>query len=147
MIIYRDSPDGIEPRQLAGFFVGWPNPPSPARHLDILQNSEVVVLAVDDATGTAVGFITAITDHVVTAYIPHLEVLPAYQGQGIGRSLVERMVARLSDFYAIDLVCDPDVEPFYELLGFRKVGGLCLRNYDRQSGVPAPQDGSSRRNP
>lgn len=138
VISYRNSPDGIRADQLTGFFVGWPNPPSPEAHLRILAHSAAVVLAVDDTSERVVGFITAITDHVVTAYIPHLEVLPSYQGQGIGRELVERMVARLRELYAIDLVCDPDVEPFYEKLGFRKVTGMCLRNFDRQAGAQEP---------
>ena len=138
MIDWRNSPDGIGPDQLTGFFVGWPNPPDPETHLRILRHSDAVVLAVDEATGQVAGFITAITDHVITAYIPHLEVLPDYQGQGIGRELVVRMVARLHDLYAIDLVCDPDVEPFYEKLGFQRVGGMCVRNYDRQAGAPTP---------
>ena len=109
MIVYRESTDGVRPAHLAGFFVGWPNPPSPETHLRILDHSDAIVLAVDEETSRVVGFITAITDHVVAAYIPHLEVLPPYQGQGIGRALVERMVRRLKDLYMIDLLCDPDV--------------------------------------
>ena len=137
-ISYRDTADGIEPVHLTGFFVGWPNPPQPGTHLQLLRNSDMVILAVDDETGQVVGYITAITDHVLAAYLPHLEVLPGYQGVGIGRELVERMVASLRDLYMIDLVCDPDVEPFYERLGFRKVGGMCVRNYDRQPGDLQP---------
>jgi len=138
VIIYRESPAGIEPRHLAGFFVGWPNPPQPDTHLQVLLHSDAIVLAVDDATGQVVGYITAITDHVLAAYIPHLEVLPNYQGTGIGRALVERMLDKLRDIYMIDLVCDPDVESFYEKIGFRKVGGMCVRNYDRQAGTLPP---------
>jgi len=109
MIDWRDSLDGFTPDRLTGFFVGWPNPPDPETHLRILRHSDAVVLAVDEATGQVAGFITAITDHVITAYIPHLEVLPDYQDQGIGRELVVRMVARLRDLYAID--CSPSSPP------------------------------------
>ena len=138
MISYRDTPDGIEAKHLTGFFVGWPNPPQPETHLQVLQHSDAVVLAIEDETGQVVGYITAITDHVLAAYIPHLEVLPTHQGSGIGRALVERMVEKLGDLYMIDLVCDPDVVPFYERLGFRKTNGMFVRNYDRQSGNPQP---------
>jgi GNAT superfamily N-acetyltransferase len=37
------------------------------------------------------------------------EVLPAWQGQGIGRQLLERMLARLATLYAIDLLCDAEL--------------------------------------
>jgi hypothetical protein len=79
MISYTDSVAGITADKLQGFFVGWPNPPSPETHLKLLANSNYIVLAVDDETGNIVGFITAISDGVLSAYIPFLEVLPAYQ--------------------------------------------------------------------
>src|SRR5689334_15924281 len=136
MISYLDSIDGITAEQLQGFFVGWPNPPSPATHLRILAGSYAVQLARDGASGAIVGFATAISDGVSCAYIPHLEVLPAYQGQGIGSELVRRMLAKLRHLYMIDLVCDPDVQPFYERLGMRAVIGMVARNYDRQNCEP-----------
>jgi len=136
VIGYRDTPAGIGPEHLNGFFVGWPNPPSPEVHLNVLLHSDAVVLALDEESGQVVGYITAITDHVLAAYIPHLEVLPSYQGAGIGRALVERMLEKLGDLYMIDLVCDPDVVAFYERLGFRKNNGMFIRNYQNQSGAP-----------
>lgn len=134
MIEYRHSAEDITPTQLNGFFVGWPNPPTADVHLRLLRNSDAVVLAVDKATGQVVGFITAITDNVLAAYIPFLEVLPAYQRQGIGQTLARRMLERLKDLYMIDLVCDADVQPFYERLGMRHAVGMCARNYAQQSG-------------
>ena len=117
MIIYTDSLAGVTSEHLkGGFFVGWPNPPSPINHYRILANSAAIVLArIDD--GTVVGFITAVSDHVSCAYIPHLEVLSAYQGQGIGSELVRLMVEKLRHLYMIDLVCDSSLQQFYERLG------------------------------
>jgi ribosomal protein S18 acetylase RimI-like enzyme len=135
MITYTDSLDGITTDKLNGFFVGWPNPPKPDAHLRILQGSAHVVLAVDDQTDQVVGFMTALSDGVSAAYIPHLEVLPAYQKQGIGSALVTRMLARLRHLYMIDLMCDPDLQPFYERFGMRSYTGMLVRNYDRQSGT------------
>ncbi len=138
MIVYRESTEGVTPAALAGFFVGRPNPPDADTHLRILDHSDAFVLAVEEERSRVVGFITAITDHVVAAYIPHLEVLPPYQGQGIGRALVERMLVRLQDLYMIDLLCDADVEDFYAGLGFQKAGGMCVRNYENQAGARQP---------
>ena len=100
-----------------------------------MANSAAIVLA-RIADGTVVGFITAVSDHVSCAYIPHLEVLPDYQGQGIGSELVRRMVEKLRHLYMIDLVCDPSLQSFYERLGMRPVVGMVLRNYDQQAGKP-----------
>ncbi|HYF62120.1 MAG TPA: GNAT family N-acetyltransferase [Herpetosiphonaceae bacterium] len=134
MITYQDDLAGIEPGMLAGFFVGWPDPPAPATHLRLLDGSQHALLARDEASGQVVGFVTAISDGVLTAFIPLLEVLPDYQGRGIGQELVRRMLERLRQLYAIDLLCDADLQPFYARLGMRPASGMLVRNYDRQSG-------------
>jgi GNAT superfamily N-acetyltransferase len=112
---------------LVGFFEGWPSPPSPARHLALLVSSDLVATARDGAR--VVGFVTAITDGVLSAYIPLLEVLPDYRGQGVATALVERLLGRLDDLYMVDVVCDEDVVPFYERLGFVKGVAMMRRNY------------------
>ncbi len=136
MISYIDTIEGIAAEHLQGFFVGWPNRPAPATHLRILAGSYAIQLARDDATSAVVGFITAISDGVSCAYIPHLEVLPAYQGRGIGSELVRRMLEQLRHLYMIDLICDTNVQPFYARRGMQPSTGMILRNYDRQSGAP-----------
>ena len=133
MIVYRDTHDALVAEQLRGFFVGWPDPPSPAAHLRLLRGSYAVALALDEATGMVVGFATAISDGVSCAYIPHLEVLPDYRGRGIGTALMGRLLARLRHLYMIDLTCDPEAQPFYARLGLRPSTGMVIRNYDRQS--------------
>lgn len=117
MVSYASSVDGIQPEQLTGFFVGWPVKPSPRRHLELLRGSYALEIALD--AGQVIGFATAISDGVMSASIPLLEVLPPYQGRGIGSELIRRLVARLDDLYMIDLSCDASLEPFYDALGFR----------------------------
>ena len=131
---YSYTADGISPKELQGFFVGWPDPPSPDTHLRLLKNSDEIVLAIDDSAGTVVGFVTAITDHQLSAYIPFLEVRTEYQHRGIGSQLVRRMIARLGGLYMIDLVCDPDLQPFYASLGMQPMTAMKIRNYQYQSG-------------
>ena len=135
-IVYSSDVTGIEAHHLAGFFVGWPNPPDPAAHLRVLRGSDAVVLALDEEPGNVVGFITAITDKVLAAYIPHLEVLPGYQDRGIGSELMRRMLDHLRDFYMIDLMCDSELQPYYERFGFQRSQGMVFRNYQHQSGRP-----------
>jgi ribosomal protein S18 acetylase RimI-like enzyme len=134
-INYTFTAKGISPEQLRGFFDGWPNPPSPETHLRLLKNSDEVVLAIDRETKRVVGFITAITDHVLSAYIPFLEVVPEYRGRGIGSELVDLMLERLGDLYMIDLICDQELQAFYAKRGMREATGMAKRNYDNQSGT------------
>jgi ribosomal protein S18 acetylase RimI-like enzyme len=131
MITYSASLDSISAAMLrGGFFEGWPNPPAPEDHFRMLQGSAAIVLALDGAH--VVGFITAISDGVSSAYIPHLEVLPAYRKQGIGGELLQRMLAQLRHLYMIDLICDAHVQSFYARFGMRPWTAMILRNYDRQ---------------
>jgi GNAT superfamily N-acetyltransferase len=112
-VVYTGDASTLAAADLDGFFVDWPVRPSPERHLRILHGSDVVVLARDGDRGRVIGFVTAVTDGALSAFIPLLEVLPQWQGQGIGSELVRRVLAELDDLYMVDLVCDPELEPFY----------------------------------
>lgn len=116
MIAYSDSAAEVVPDDLAGFFVGWPSPPTLDRRLELLRRSDAVSLAYDE--GSLVGFATAISDGVLAAYIPFLEVLPSHQLQGIGTGLIERLLAQLDDLYMVDVACDAPLERFYAQLEF-----------------------------
>ncbi|WP_328774648.1 GNAT family N-acetyltransferase [Deinococcus aquaedulcis] len=133
--ILQTTLEGISPAQLTGFFVGWPNPPSPETFYRLLAGSYRFVLAVQ--RGQVIGFVQAVSDGVLTAFVPLLEVRPEHQGRGIGRALMERLLAELADFYAVDLACDDDLVPFYEGLGLRRANLMFRRNYARQQGRPA----------
>jgi ribosomal protein S18 acetylase RimI-like enzyme len=127
MIDYFDTLDAIEPGQLQGFFVGWRHPFPPETHLRMLAGSDLAQLAIDADSGQVVGFVAALTDGVQGAFITLLEVLPAYQGQGIGQELMERMLEQLRDIQTIELMCDADLVPFYERFGMKPAGGMVLR--------------------
>ncbi len=133
---YKYNLDDISSDMLRGFFVDWPNPPSPQTHLKLLENSSKVVISVDEQSKQVVGFITAISDGVLSAYIPFLEVLPAHKNRGIGKELIKRMLEELSNIYMIDLCCDDDLIPLYKKFGMIRSNGMLLRNYKMQSGIP-----------
>jgi predicted N-acetyltransferase YhbS len=123
---YVTSAEGVVPHQLSGFFAGWPSPPSPEKHLALLQASSHVVLARE--ADEIVGFVTAISDGVLAAYIPLLEVRREWRGKGVGLQLVRRLLAELDHHYMVDVVCDPDLIPFYERFGMTPLAGMALRN-------------------
>jgi GNAT superfamily N-acetyltransferase len=128
VISYIENADEIRAGQLRGFFVDWAETPTPERHLDLLRGSYAVELALDD--DAVVGFATAISDGVMSAFIPLLEVLPEYQHQGTGTELMRRLLDQLDRFYMVDLCCDAALEPFYARLGFRVLDrGMGIRRY------------------
>ncbi|HMS56490.1 MAG TPA: GNAT family N-acetyltransferase [Fimbriimonadaceae bacterium] len=131
-ITYVNHGHHLRPENLEGFFVGWPNPPSPQTHLRLLNQSDVVWVAMDGER--CVGFVNALSDGVLYGFVPLLEVLPPYQGRGIGSVLMRRMLDSLRGRYAVDLVCDKSLEPFYEQFGMRGGSSMMLRRYERQSG-------------
>ena len=130
-IHYTNSLDGIVPEMLSGFFEGWCVPPSKEKHFRILQGSAHVVLALDESQHRVIGFTNAISDCVNAAFIPLLEVLADYRGQGIGRELVKRLLQELEDYPCIDLTCDPELQPFYEKCGMKRSVGMIIREYSR----------------
>lgn len=109
-----------------GFFEGWPSAPSPDKHLLLLRRSTHVALALD--AGRVVGFANVLSDGVLSAYIPLLEVLPGYRRQGIGSELIRRLLAAVDGLYTVDVICDEAVLPFYERLGFHRAVGAVTRN-------------------
>lgn len=135
MIEYSTDPTGLGPDDLADFFVGWPDPPSPAGRVALLRGSTHVVVARD--AGRVVGFVTALSDGVLMAYVPLLEVLPEYQGTGVGTALVNQVLDEIGDLYGVDVCCDDDVVAFYERFGFQRVNGMVLRPHLKPRQDPA----------
>lgn len=128
MIAYETELADVRPADLEGFFVGWPAPPTPERHLALLRGSEHALLARDERSGRIVGFVNVVGDGVHSAFVPLLEVLPEYQGRGIGTELVRRALDLVRDRYSVDVVCDEELVPFYERFGMQRLAGMALRN-------------------
>lgn len=131
-IEYLDSPEKISADMVPDFFVGWPNPPDKKIFIEILKNSHKIVIA--KKGNNIIGFITAISDGILSAYIPFLEVLPDFQNKGIGAELMHQMKEKLKNIYMVDLICDSSLEGYYKKLGFTKSSGMILRNYEFQNG-------------
>ncbi|GAB6109096.1 GNAT family N-acetyltransferase [Fusibacter bizertensis] len=116
------------------FFAGWPNPPSNQVHRTILEESYKAIVCIDDSIPEIIGFITSVSDGVLSAYIPLLEVIPSYQGRGIGKELVRLLKKELDDLYMIDLLCDANLQTYYESLEMIPSQGMVIRNYKNQNG-------------
>ncbi len=132
MIRISVNREELKVEHLNGFFVGWPNPPKNDIFLKLLKGSYKVVIALDNEK--VIGFITAISDGVLSAYIPFFEILPEYQSKGIGQRLFSKMKEELSHLYMIDLLCDEELITYYEKIGMQKASGAIIRNYENQNG-------------
>ncbi|MGI8855729.1 MAG: GNAT family N-acetyltransferase [Thermomicrobiales bacterium] len=129
MIRYTNSVVDITIDHLrSGFFADWEVALSAEKLLALLQGSDYVVLALDGVPKRVIGFVTAVSDGVTCAFIPLLEVLPTYQGQGIGTELMQRMLDRLRDLSLVALLCTPTLQPFYARLGMRPAVGMAKRH-------------------
>jgi ribosomal protein S18 acetylase RimI-like enzyme len=74
-----------------------------------------------------------LSDGVSDAYIQDLVVLPEYRGRGIGKELVQRLVAhcRKANLTWIALVAEPGTEGFYQSLGFTSMIGYVPMRLER----------------
>ena len=129
MIVYKTDLNGIKKDQLKGFFVSWKDPLTPEKHFDILNNSYIFILAVDNETNNVVGFVYALSDKLQFAFIPMLEVLPHFQNKGIGSKLMEIILSNLEHIDCIDLTCDPELQSFYEIFKMLRSHGMVIRRY------------------
>ncbi|HVN65565.1 MAG TPA: GNAT family N-acetyltransferase [Methanomicrobiales archaeon] len=86
----------------------------------LIRGSLVFVVAVDRASGRAVGMGRAISDGVSDAYIQDLVVLPGFRGRGIGRAILGEVLAacRERGIGWIGLIAEGGSDEFYRRLGF-----------------------------
>jgi GNAT superfamily N-acetyltransferase len=130
MITLRDDVEGLVDSDLEGFHAQWSYPMPGARVLAMLCGSAVRVVAVEQGERDArvVGYAAAISDGAVFAYLSSVEVRESHRGRGLGRALVQRVLDRCRELYAVDLLCDEGLVLFYAQLGFARVAGMCVRN-------------------
>lgn len=96
--------------------VDWDSGNYPEKLKIALKNSHMVYAAYDD--GKLVGLINSLSDGIMTVYFHYLLVRPEYQGQGIGKKLVELMLGEYADFARKAIIAyDSEVE-FYKKCGF-----------------------------
>jgi GNAT superfamily N-acetyltransferase len=120
VIEYRaEIPD---PQQFAALFetTGWnaTYQATPAELTDMLAHTWYMLAAYDGAR--LVGFGRVVSDLVLHAMIYDMIVLPAYQGQGIGGEILDRLVekCRQAGIRDIQLFCARGKRAFYENRGF-----------------------------
>ena len=106
--------------------VGWTNYTHQPEMLEqALSHSLVIYLALDG--DAVVGLIRLVGDGFSSVLVQDLIVLPSYQRQGIGRSLMKEALEDYKDAYQVQLV----TEQTEKTLGFyRSLGFEALSTYD-----------------
>lgn len=99
---------------------GWSSAQKPELLHQALLNSHHLVSAWKEKELIGIG--NAISDGFLVVYYPHLLVHPDYQGEGIGRKLVEILKQRYKGFHMHILVAEHKAIPFYEKCGFVRAG-------------------------
>ena len=86
----------------------------------LIAGSDLVHGVVEPSTGTLLGFCRVLTDGIAIALVLDVVVHPLFHRRGIGTELVAGLMQRqpLPRVDSVELVCQPDVVPFYERLGF-----------------------------
>ena len=91
----------------------------------ILAASDLVVALIHRRSGRLVGFARVITDEVYLAVVLDVIVAPGSRGSGLGATLMDAIVRhpRLAAVRSLELVCQPDLMPFYRRWGFSEQVG------------------------
>ena len=106
--------------------VGWTNYTNQPQMLEqALSHSLVIYLALDG--DAVVGLIRLVGDGFSSVFVQDLIVLPSYQRQGIGRTLMKEALEDYKDAYQVQLV----TEQTEKNVGFyRSIGFETLSTYD-----------------
>lgn len=86
----------------------------------MLDGSDLVFGLVERATERLVGFARVLTDGVYRAMVFDVVVAEEQRGRGLGRMLLDAVVEHqgLAEVESLELVCQPELVPFYQRWGF-----------------------------
>jgi GNAT superfamily N-acetyltransferase len=120
-ITYADTRDIDLDKVIALYTANhWSSANKPKELHQALVNSHSLVTAWHGSE--LVGLGNAISDGALVVYYPHLLVLPAYRGKGIGKEIMRRLMTRYGGFHQHILVADGDAIEFYKKCGFERAG-------------------------
>ncbi|RED48213.1 GNAT family N-acetyltransferase [Seonamhaeicola aphaedonensis] len=98
----------------------WSAAEKPNKLFKALINSHSLITAWDK--NNLIGLGNAISDGHLVVYYPHLLIHPNYQGKGIGKMIMNRMLEKYKDFHMQMLTADGKAIEFYNKVGFSKAG-------------------------
>jgi len=119
-ITFSDDLAGVDWDELEALYRAAPLCNKKAAELKLVfGNSMFKVFARHGGRLAGVGRVLA--DGLDCAYLCDIAVLPQYQGTGLGKAIVERLVRLSANHKKIILYAVPGKEGFYERFGFRRM--------------------------
>lgn len=100
----------------------WSAANKPHELFNALINSHALITAYHE--NNLVGLGNALSDGFLFVYYPHLLVLPEYQGKGIGKMIMTKMLEKYRHLHMQMLTADDKSVSFYSKLGFRRAGRM-----------------------
>lgn len=97
----------------------------------MLTNSNLIVVARDEETGQIVGVARSVTDFSYCCYLSDLAVDQAFQGQGIGKKLIEKTREAAGPEAMCLLLSSPDAMSFYKAIGMPQPDNAFLYKRER----------------
>ena len=120
MIQWSSSTDSLDWAELSELYRLAPlGNKSPAWLQTAFSNSMFKFFALENGALIAAG--RAVADGVDCSYICDIVVHPSHQGRGLGREIIERLVAASRGHRKIILYSVPGKEQFYRRFGFRRM--------------------------
>jgi len=114
------SSERVDWEELQRLYLAAPLGHESASDLEVaFSNSMFMCFAYDAGRLIAVG--RAVADGKDCSYISGVAVHPDYQGRGIGKEVMTRLVTLSKGHRKIILYAAPGKEPFYRKLGFRRM--------------------------
>jgi ribosomal protein S18 acetylase RimI-like enzyme len=117
---WTDSLDQVDWEELSALFKVAQLGDRSAAHLKIVfGNSRFHLFASEN--GRLVGVGRALADGIDCAYICDIAVLPEFQGTGLGKQIVDKLLQLSRGHRKITLYAVPGKEPFYNKFGFQRM--------------------------
>jgi ribosomal protein S18 acetylase RimI-like enzyme len=121
---HRERP--IPPRAVRELYdhVGWTRPASEEALAEVLKAGPAVGAWNRDKL---VGFVRALSDGHLVAYVEDVMVHEGYRHSGVGRKLMVRLLEEIGSVAKVNLFCEAPVVRFYEGSGFRQTSYLLMQ--------------------
>lgn len=116
---WSDSLERIDWDELSALYHATLGPKTPEGLKTTFSNSRFRCLVYRQ--GRLVGAGRVLADGLDCAYLCDVAVLPGHQGSGLGKAIVQRLVALSRGHRRIILYAVPGKEPFYRRFGFRRM--------------------------
>lgn len=134
MYSWIDSDENVDWEELSEMYRLAPLGEKPPEHLRLVFSNSLFRCFVY-ADGRVVGAGRAVADGRDVSYIADVAVHPDHQGQGLGKSIIQRLVDMSAGHKKIILYANPGTEGFYARLGFYPMNTAMAIWQDQEAAV------------